>query len=174
VSFIYPGDTSLKPAIRNCSLSIYPGQLVVIVGGNGSGKSSFMKLLTRAYEPTSGDVLFDGTPAKEFQLRDLREATAVLAQDHELLEGLSIKENVGLGRWQHADDEDLIRQSLELSGAQSVVAKFKKGLNTILKPAPSKWSNNVQNNDDAQLKSMFDDLEKHSEVSGGEQQRLVA
>lgn len=147
---------------------------MVIVGGNGSGKSSLIKLLTRQYDPTSGEVIIDGRRAQEYKLTDLREATAVLAQDHDLFDGLSIRENVGLGRWQHMADTDLAQHALKLGGAQSVVSKFKDGPDTVLIPTATKNSLNVITKEDAKLKTLYEELEKNSDVSGGEKQRLIA
>jgi ABC-type multidrug transport system fused ATPase/permease subunit len=60
----------------------------VIVGPNGVGKSTLVKLLTRLFEPTSGTVLVDGQDAKSYRLKDLREASAVLSQEHQVLGGV--------------------------------------------------------------------------------------
>jgi ABC-type multidrug transport system fused ATPase/permease subunit len=174
LTFSYPTDTTTKPALQDCSFTILPGQLVVIVGGNGSGKSSLIKLLTRQYDPTAGELLIDGRPVHEYKLSDLREAIAVLAQDHELFEGLTICENVGLGRWQHMADHDLVQKALELGGAESVVHKFKDGANTVLMPTATKNCLNVITREDAKLKTLYEELEKNSDVSGGEKQRLIA
>jgi ABC-type multidrug transport system fused ATPase/permease subunit len=172
VTYNYPGNKSKEPAIKNLSFTIKPGQLVILVGHNGSGKTSVTKLLTRLLEPTSGTVLIDGQPAHSFKHRDLREATAFLSQDHSLFNGFSIAEDIGLGRWRAREQRELIEECLHLGGAHTVVAKLKKGSNTVLTPEPTKSSHNVEG--DHPLRKLYDRLEKSNNVSGGEKQRLVA
>ncbi len=98
VSFSYPGSQTAKPALSNINLSIKSGQMVVIVGSNGSGKSTILKLLSRFYDPTSGpeSILVDGIPISQYRMSDLWRATATLTQDHSLFP-LSLGENIGLG-----------------------------------------------------------------------------
>ncbi len=98
VSFSYPGSQATKPALSNINLSIKSGQMVVIVGSNGSGKSIILKLLSRFYDPTFRleSILVDGIPISQYCLSDLRRVTATLTQDHSLFP-LSLGENIGLG-----------------------------------------------------------------------------
>jgi ABC-type multidrug transport system fused ATPase/permease subunit len=164
VSFTYKGSKTQIPAITGLSCLIRPGQLVVIVGANGSGKTSLTKLLTRLYEPTSGTVLVDGRPAKSFKLRDLRRATATLSQDHQLFEGLSIAENISIGRWESASREDFIETALRLGGAHDFVKKMTSGSDTVLHPVETKdyWGLTPGN----KLLDVYNQLEKASDVSG--------
>jgi ABC-type multidrug transport system fused ATPase/permease subunit len=136
----------------------------VIVGPNGVGKSTLVKLLTRLFEPTSGTVLVDGQDAKSYRLKDLREASAVLSQEHQVLGGVSVAEGVGLGRWQHKDDRALVDEALRLGGAQGLVRKLAKGSDTILRPAQTKMEMGVRPGHD--LWPIYEQLEKEAEVSG--------
>lgn len=87
VSFAYPGfisTPSSEPqwALRNVSFTIQPGQLCVIVGNNGSGKSTILKLLSRLYDPTEGTIFLGGHDIRTLRLSDLRKAVSVLFQDY--------------------------------------------------------------------------------------------
>jgi ABC-type multidrug transport system fused ATPase/permease subunit len=161
VTFAYSGSKSTRPAVTNLSFSILPGQLVVIVGPNGSGKTSLVKLLTRMYEPTSGIIMVDHQPAKGFNLRQLREATAVLSQDHEYFRGLSVAENVGLGRWRKRGQMNLINDSLKLGGADGFVRKLKEGTNMVIHPLSTKRAR-VKH----KFGKFYDQLEKEGDLSG--------
>lgn len=174
VSFEYPGSKSSSNALNDVSVSIAPGSLIVVVGSNGSGKSTLVSILTRLYDVTSGTVLVDSHPIHEYNLSDLREATAVLTQDHELFP-LSLQENIGMGNSTYVDDEKRVMESAKLGGAADVVAKFKDGMKTILEPVHELYtimSAGLPN--DHPLKNAAQALEKKAEVSGGEKQRIVA
>jgi ABC-type multidrug transport system fused ATPase/permease subunit len=164
VVFEYPGSQSSKPAIDDLSFSIAPGQLVVIVGANGSGKTSLVKLLTRMYEPTSGTVLVDGQRAQNFKLKDLREVTAMLSQDHRLFKGMSIAENICLGRSSLVDRPDLLDQALKLGGAHAFVNKLERKADTVIYPIRTKTYRNTE--DHIALQEIYAKLERSSDVSG--------
>lgn len=122
----------------------------VIVGVNGSGKSTVLKLIARLYEPESGEILIDGRDIRLLKLDDLRRAMSVLFQDYthfplsvsmwecdvqmRLLNFscLQIKENIGLGDPENAADEDKIRQAARLGGADDVIERLPEGYETYL------------------------------------------
>ncbi|KAG1849293.1 P-loop containing nucleoside triphosphate hydrolase protein [Suillus subalutaceus] len=163
VSFNYPGAKSERDALKNVSFSIKAGQLVVIVGANGSGKSTILKLLTRCYDPTSGTVLVDGNPIEDYQIADLRSVTASLTQEHTIFP-LSLSENIGIGSPSSATDLDKITQAAKLAGAQDVIENFTSGYDTVLEPGGGNEA----------LEKEYEKMEKTTNVSGGEKQRLVA
>ncbi|KAJ6606097.1 P-loop containing nucleoside triphosphate hydrolase protein [Mycena vulgaris] len=172
VSFSYPGTTA--KALDNVTLSIKPGQLVVIVGSNGSGKSTIVKLLTRLYDTTSGTVTIDGEDVRDYRIGDLRHATAALTQDHHLYP-LSLRENIGLGNPAHVDDMEMIRTAARQGGAESVIAKQADGFATVLEhPRGLKYGSDVQKGDKTALAEELEKMTKEADVSGGERQRLVA
>ena len=82
VSFSYrTGKTDAVPALRGLDLKIEPGQLVAIIGHNGSGKSTFVKLITAVLYPTEGEIRIDGIPVREENQWEIRERVAVVFQD---------------------------------------------------------------------------------------------
>lgn len=166
MSFEYPGSKSTKKAISNISFSIAPGQLVVIVGANGSGKSSLIKILNRLYTPTSGTILVDGLPMSSYRISDLREATADLSQDHTVYP-LSIGENIGLGFPSKIGDAAEIRRAAETGGALGFVEKFEDAFRTTLQPVYTAMMGGAVGDDaEASSKKLLDKLEKRVNISG--------
>ncbi|KAG2750620.1 P-loop containing nucleoside triphosphate hydrolase protein [Suillus brevipes Sb2] len=172
VSFNYPGAKSERDALKSVSFSIKAGQLVVIVGANGSGKSTILKLLTRCYDVTSGTVLVDGNPIKDYQIADLRSVTASLTQEHTIFP-LSLSENIGIGSPSSVTDHDKITQAAKLAGAQDVIQNFTNGYDTVLEPVRTAYLSYTGRGNEA-LEKEYEKMEKATNVSGGEKQRLVA
>ncbi|KAG7441611.1 P-loop containing nucleoside triphosphate hydrolase protein [Guyanagaster necrorhizus] len=175
LSFSYPGSQNIKPAISNISLSIKPGQLVVIVGGNGSGKSTIIKLLTRMYDPSSPpeSILVDGLPLSHYRMSDLRQATATLTQDHTIFP-LSLGENIGMGYVQHVSNDSMIDRAAEMGGATDLLDKLEKGKDTVLPSRHEAHGLNLPDGEDHPLRILMKQLQKPIELSGGEKQRVVA
>ncbi|KAJ7032342.1 P-loop containing nucleoside triphosphate hydrolase protein [Mycena alexandri] len=179
VSFAYPGGKSKENAIQNVSLKISAGQLVVIVGTNGSGKSTIikiLKLLNRLYDVDSGEILVDGIPIKNYRLSDLRKAQALLTQDHKLFP-LTLAENIGLGNPERVNDMEMVLQAAEAGGATELIKKLEDGVQTTLSPVQTAQGNHLEKY--KTLQSMLENMEKEADVSGkscpgGEKQRLVA
>ncbi|KAJ4475531.1 P-loop containing nucleoside triphosphate hydrolase protein [Lentinula aciculospora] len=173
VSFSYPGSKEDTKALSNVSFRIEPGELVVIVGANGSGKSTFVKLLTRLYDVDDGTVLIDGEDIRRFKLPDIRKAIATLTQEH-LLFPLSIAENIGLGCPDAMTDMDLVNKAAQMGGAKEIMNKLGNGVKTILDPFSIQYGSRVEENEQTELSEALKQLKKKVEVSGGERQRLVA
>ncbi|OCH85359.1 P-loop containing nucleoside triphosphate hydrolase protein [Obba rivulosa] len=129
VSFRYPGSDTY--ALRGVSFKLLAGQLCIIVGSNGSGKSTILKLITRLYDPEEGEILLDGRNIRTLRLYDLRQAISVLFQDYTLFP-LSIRDNIGLGDPEHACDKERIERAAELGGASEFIARLPEGLDTYL------------------------------------------
>jgi subfamily B ATP-binding cassette protein MsbA len=94
VSFRY--DVDKKPALRNVSLAIAAGTTVALVGQSGSGKSTFVSLLPRFYDPEAGAVLLDGEDVRSYTLRDLRRQISLVSQDVVLFDD-TIANNIAYG-----------------------------------------------------------------------------
>ncbi|GLB34638.1 putative ABC transporter [Lyophyllum shimeji] len=173
VTFVYPGSKNEATALKGVSLTIKPGQLVVIVGANGSGKSTIIKLLTRLYDPTSGTILVDNIPVQQFRSSDLRQTMATFSQDHKLYP-LSLYENIALGNPALVSDAALVAKASEHGGASEFIAKLADGLDTILEPKNNAYSFNVPNDPEHPLRKQLEKLSKKIDISGGEKQRVVA
>ncbi|KAJ3812069.1 P-loop containing nucleoside triphosphate hydrolase protein [Lentinula aff. lateritia] len=173
VSFSYPGNKEDKKALNNVSFRIEPGELVVVVGANGSGKSTFVKLLTRLYDVDVGTVLVDDEDIRRYKIHDLRKSIATLTQEH-LLFPLSIEENIGLGYPEAMTNVDLINKAAQMGGAQEILDKLNNGAKTILDPFSIQYGSRVEESEGTELSAALKQLKKKVEVSGGERQRLVA
>jgi ABC-type multidrug transport system fused ATPase/permease subunit len=103
VTFRYPGTS--RPALSDVSFSIEPGESVAIVGSNGAGKSTVMKLLLRWYDPDAGSISLDGVDVRELTLRSLRAQVAVVLQDSLAFDG-TIASNIAYGG--AASDRDVV------------------------------------------------------------------
>ncbi len=127
VSFSYKDG---KYALKNLDFRIEGNSVVAIVGHNGAGKSTIIKLLFRLYDPTSGEILVNGRNIKEYNLRAYRQLFAAAFQDYKVL-ALSVKDNVLMGRKIKAEDEAVI-EALKKAGVYEKVKTLSNGINTIL------------------------------------------
>jgi len=148
VSFKYGGHDEY--ALRNVSLRIHPCEKVALVGPNGAGKTTLIKLLTRLYDPTEGQILLDGVDLREYDLRDLRQQIGVIFQDF-VHYHLSAAENVGFGQIEALDDRPRIVGAAQKSGADPVIAALPEGYETTL----GRW------------------FSKGRDLSGGEWQKIA-
>ncbi|KZT68757.1 P-loop containing nucleoside triphosphate hydrolase protein [Daedalea quercina L-15889] len=129
VSFRYP-DSEIW-ALRNVSFKLIPGQLGVIVGANGSGKSTVLKLIMRLYDVEEGEILIDGRDIRTLKLGDLRQSVSVLFQDYTHFP-LSIRDNIALGNPSHAANDDQVRLAARLGGAEEFIERLPEGFDTYL------------------------------------------
>jgi energy-coupling factor transport system ATP-binding protein len=126
LSFAYrTGEADAVPALRDLNLQIEPGQLVAIIGHNGSGKSTFAKLLCAVLYPTEGEIHIDGVPVREENQWEVRRKVAVVFQDpddqlvmNRVEDDVAFgPENLGLPREEIADR---VRSSLEALGLEEI------------------------------------------------------
>ena len=129
VGFRYPG--AKEWALRGVSVFIPEGQSLALVGQNGAGKTTFIKLLTRLYEPTEGRVLLDGKDLAEWDEADLRRRVGVIFQDFNQYQ-FALRENVGFGSVEHLADDVRIGRAVDRGGAREFVATLAAGLETQL------------------------------------------
>ncbi len=117
VSFSYPGSN--KKVIDNMSFTIDPGDTVVLVGLNGAGKTTLIKLLTRLYDPTDGQILLDGKDIKDYDVEKLYDIYGIIFQDFGKY-AVSVKENIAFGQ----ADKEIIDEKIHLAAEKSSSAQF--------------------------------------------------
>lgn len=128
VHFHYPSRRDV-PVLRGIDLQVEPGQQVALVGASGAGKSTLVNLILQFYQPTQGRIYFDGRPATEFGLSELRNQMAVVPQDVFLFGG-SIRENIAYGKPQASKAE--IIAAARQANAWSFIQQFPEGLDTLV------------------------------------------
>jgi ATP-binding cassette subfamily B protein len=129
VGFRYPD--SERWALRDVSLSIGPGERLALVGENGAGKTTIVKLLTRLYEPTEGRILLDGVDLRAYDIEALRRAIGVIFQDFFRYD-LKARENIAVGWIEGLADEPRIVDSAEKSLASEVIAGLDRRYDQML------------------------------------------
>lgn len=148
VTFQYPGRT--EAALLNFSATFSPGRTVALVGENGAGKSTIVKLLTRLYEPTSGRILLGGVDIREMELDAYRSQLAVLFQDFIQYEA-PLRQNIGFGRLEKLGDDEGILSAAKRARIMDVIENLPHGIDTQL----GKW------------------FSEGRQLSGGEWQRVA-
>lgn len=118
VSFKYPNREVY--AIRNTSFKIKKGEILAIVGENGSGKTTIIKLLNGLYDEYEGNILINGIEIREIDKKSLRNCLATLFQDYNKYQ-FTIKENIGFGSIDNLDDIEKIKYSAKKGGADQFI-----------------------------------------------------
>jgi ABC-type multidrug transport system fused ATPase/permease subunit len=128
VVFAYPSRPELT-VLNDISFDAAAGQKVAIVGPSGSGKSTMAALILQFYHPQSGNILFDGKPADNYSLTDIRNQVAIVPQDVMLFGG-SILENIAYGKLRASKDE--IIQAAQRANAHQFITSFPEAYDTIV------------------------------------------
>ena len=121
VGFRYPGAE--RWAVRHLSFTLHAGEVLALVGENGAGKTTIVKLLARLYDPDEGRVLVDGYDMREYDLEQLRSNIGVIFQDF-VRYNMSAGENISVGRIEARNDDARIEAAAERSLASEVIAKL--------------------------------------------------
>jgi ATP-binding cassette, subfamily B, bacterial len=129
VFFRYPGSSRL--VLNGLNFHLRPGERVALIGENGEGKTTIVKLLTRLYDPLEGQVLLDGVDLREYNLEDLYREIGVIFQDFMRYE-MTARENIAVGRIEQIDDLQSLRESAQRSMADEVVGKLSSGYEQML------------------------------------------
>ncbi|SDC35421.1 ATP-binding cassette, subfamily B, MsbA [Massilia sp. PDC64] len=127
VKFRYPNAQSL--ALDDVSLDVKPGQTVALVGMSGGGKSTFVNLVTRFYEPESGRILLDGIPYQDIKLASLRAQLALVSQNVVLFDD-TLRANIAYGV-EHVDEARLAA-AIHAAHLDDVVARLPEGVDTMI------------------------------------------
>ncbi len=121
VSFVYPGTNRI--ILNNLNFRLEPGERVALIGQNGQGKTTIVKLMARLYDPTGGKVLLDGIDLREYNIEDLCKEIGVIFQDFMRYE-MTARENIGVGRIELLDSMDKIQMAAEKSLADGVIRRL--------------------------------------------------
>lgn len=128
VSFKYP--SAKKNSLSNVNIKISKGETTALVGVNGAGKTTFVKLLLRFYDPTEGEILYNGINIKEYNLASLRKHFATVFQDYKTF-ALSVNENV-ICRECSEEEKEIAKRALKQSGVWSKIESLPEGADTVL------------------------------------------
>jgi ATP-binding cassette subfamily B protein len=129
VSFAYPGTE--RRVLKNFNLTLSPGERIALIGENGQGKTTVVKLITRLYDPTEGQILLDGVDLREYSLEDLHSHIGVIFQDFMRFE-MTARENIAVGRIDRAHQQADIESAAHKSLADTVVDKLSGGYDQML------------------------------------------
>lgn len=149
VSFKYTADA--EHSLESVSLTINKNDKIAIVGENGAGKTTFIKLLLRLYDPNNGDIFYNDINYKDIKPSSLREKFITVFQNYQIY-ALSVAENILLRKIESKEDEELVIDALKKVGLYEKISRLEKGIHTI-------------------CTKEFD--KDGAEFSGGERQKLV-
>lgn len=129
VSFSYPGSD--KKVLDNVSVKIEGGDTAVLVGLNGAGKTTFIKLLTRLYDPTEGQILIDGVDVRDYDVQELHRLFGIIFQDFGKY-AVSVAENISYGNINREPDPERIRLAASQSNIDAYIEALPQGYDTML------------------------------------------
>jgi ATP-binding cassette subfamily B protein len=121
VCFSYPGAS--RVVLNHLDFRLEPGERVALIGQNGQGKTTLVKLLTRLYDPTGGYILLDGVDLREYSVEDLHREIGVIFQDYMRYE-MSAADNIGIGRIDERSNLPRVRHAACKSSADAVIERL--------------------------------------------------
>jgi ATP-binding cassette subfamily B protein len=129
VSFHYPGSDRM--ILRNLNFRIEPGEHVALVGENGQGKTTLVKLLARLYDPTGGAILLDGVDLRDYDVEALHHEIGIIFQDFVRYD-MPARLNIGVGRISELHHDETLWAAAKKSRADGMLARFHPGLEQML------------------------------------------
>ncbi len=129
VSFSYPGNS--RRVLDNINFKLHTNERLALIGENGQGKTTIVKLITRLYDPTEGEILFDGVDLRDYDLEDLHREIGVIFQDFMRYE-MTARENIAIGRIQEKDNLELLKGAAEKSLADLTIGRLPGGYEQML------------------------------------------
>jgi ATP-binding cassette subfamily B protein len=129
VAFAYPGSSTR--VVENINFRLETEEKIALIGENGTGKTTLVKLMARLYDPTAGQILLDGVDLREYDVGDLRKEIGVIFQDYMRYELLA-KENIGFGKIEDLADHARIELAAHKSMAFQVIGKLPNGYDQMI------------------------------------------
>jgi ATP-binding cassette, subfamily B, bacterial len=129
VSFCYPGNP--RPVLSNINFRLEPSERIALVGENGQGKTTIVKLLARLYDVSSGQILLDGVDLRDYDIEDLWREIGVIFQDFMRYE-MTAAENIAIGRIEEVNNEFRIRSAARKSLADHVIHQLPRRYDQVL------------------------------------------
>lgn len=129
VAFAYPGTD--RRVVNNLNFRLQPQEKVALIGENGAGKTTVVKLLARLYDPTAGSILLDGVDLREYDVEELRREIGVIFQDYMRYDML-VRENIGFGQIEKLDDRARVESAAVKSLAKKLVDRLPKGYDQMV------------------------------------------
>ncbi len=129
VAFRYPLTT--RDVLNGVNFKVEKGHALALVGENGAGKTTIVKLLTRLFEPTSGQILFNGKDVSAYSPRSVQRQMSIIFQDYGQYQ-MTARENVALGQLEKIEDTSALERAGEQSGANEFVQTLPSGYDTML------------------------------------------
>ncbi|MBV9780192.1 MAG: ABC transporter ATP-binding protein, partial [Acidobacteriaceae bacterium] len=121
VSFAYPGTERL--VLRDLDFHLEPGERLALIGQNGQGKTTIVKLMARLYDPTGGRIVLDGVDLREYDIEDLCKEIGVIFQDFMRYE-MTARENIAVGRIERLRSDKAIQEAARKSLADGVIRRL--------------------------------------------------
>ncbi len=129
VGFQYPGTK--RKILQDLDFRLEPGNRVALIGENGQGKTTFVKLLARLYDPTEGAIFLDGNDLRDYNVEELGREIGVIFQDFMRYE-MTARENIGVGRIEELKNQDRLTLAAQKSLASDVIEKLAGGMDQLL------------------------------------------
>jgi ATP-binding cassette, subfamily B, bacterial len=129
VSFRYPGNSRL--ILDHIHFHLHTGERLALIGENGQGKTTIVKLITRLYDPTDGQILLDGIDLREYDLEDLHRVMGVIFQDFMRYE-MTARDNIAVGRVEEINNLEALQAAAQKSLADQTIERLPQGYEQML------------------------------------------
>ncbi len=129
VSFSYPGNSRL--ILDHINFFLHPGERLALIGENGQGKTTIVKLITRLYDPTEGQILLDGVDLRDYDLEDVHRIMGVIFQDFMRYE-MTARDNIAVGKVEAIDNLPLLQEAARKSMADPTIARLPQAYEQML------------------------------------------